>query len=76
MSALVYSHLRNPQDIPDPENARRMTFVGAVLAFVRHWRSRRQQRQTFAALDSRDLRDLGLSRWDVEHEIARPFWRD
>jgi uncharacterized protein YjiS (DUF1127 family) len=30
----------------------------------------------FTSLDGRDLHDLGLSQWDVEHEIARPFWRD
>jgi uncharacterized protein YjiS (DUF1127 family) len=29
----------------------------------------------FAALDRRDLSDLSLSRWEVERELAKPFWR-
>ena len=55
---------------------RRMSFREAIQGVARHWRSRRQERRTFASLDSRDLHDLGVSQWDVEREIARPFWRD
>jgi uncharacterized protein YjiS (DUF1127 family) len=42
---------------------------------LRLWRSRSRERQSFAVLGERELHDLGLSRWDVEHEIAKPFWR-
>jgi uncharacterized protein YjiS (DUF1127 family) len=74
VSASIYSHLRNCQ--APPATARRMKFWEAVQEVVRHWRSRRQERRMFASLDGRDLHDLGLSQWDVEREIARPFWRD
>ncbi len=40
------------------------------------WRRRIRERQAFARLDYRELRDIGLSRWDVERELAKPFWRD
>ncbi len=40
------------------------------------WRKRNQERQAFAHLDYRDLRDIGLSQWEVEAELAKPFWRD
>jgi uncharacterized protein YjiS (DUF1127 family) len=39
------------------------------------WRARAQERQAFARLEYRELRDLGVSRWEVERELARPFWR-
>ena len=39
------------------------------------WRSRARERHAFQALEDRDLRDLGLSRYDVERELAKPFWR-
>lgn len=34
-----------------------------------------RQRRALEALDDRMLKDIGLSRCDVEAEIARPFWR-
>jgi uncharacterized protein YjiS (DUF1127 family) len=42
---------------------------------VHLWRSRIKERHTVAAFDHRELQDLGLSRWEVERELAKPFWR-
>jgi len=39
------------------------------------WRTRIRDRQGFATLDYRDLRDLRLSQWEIERELAKPFWR-
>jgi uncharacterized protein YjiS (DUF1127 family) len=39
------------------------------------WLDRSRQRRHLSELDDRLLRDIGLSRADVEHEIALPFWR-
>jgi uncharacterized protein YjiS (DUF1127 family) len=53
--------------------------VAAVQAIVHAWRrsrARRRERQVFAQLDERGLRDLGLSRWDVDRELKKPFWHD
>lgn len=49
--------------------------ANTVLRTVRLWRSRIRERQAFPVLDERDLRDLRLSRWEVERELAKPFWR-
>jgi uncharacterized protein YjiS (DUF1127 family) len=39
------------------------------------WLDRARQRRHLGALDDRLLRDIGLSRSDVEHEVSRPFWQ-
>lgn len=42
---------------------------------VRLWRNRINEREALARLGDRDLRDLRLSHWEVEQELAKPFWR-
>ena len=50
--------------------------AAAVLAeAVSEWRERSRQRHTLARLDDRLLRDMGLSRSDVEQEVSKPFWQ-
>jgi uncharacterized protein YjiS (DUF1127 family) len=39
------------------------------------WLDRSRQRRHLGELDDRLLRDIGLSRAEVEHEITLPFWR-
>jgi uncharacterized protein YjiS (DUF1127 family) len=39
------------------------------------WRRRAHDRDELARLDSRSIRDLGLSPGDVQFEINKPFWR-
>ena len=49
--------------------------MGSALAFVYEWRERSRQRRALLRLDDRMLRDIGLSRADVEGEVSKPFWR-
>ncbi len=46
-------------------------FVELALAWVERARERRQ----LQALNDHMLKDLGLSRADVEGEASKPFWR-
>lgn len=39
------------------------------------WMDRSQQRQRLFELDDAALKDIGLTRDDVQIEIAKPFWR-
>jgi len=48
----------------------------APLRLVRRWRQRARDRTALARLDSRMLRDIGLTPSDVMREINRPFWRE
>lgn len=38
------------------------------------WLDRARQRRHLGELDDRLLRDIGLSRAEVEHEVSQPFW--
>ena len=50
--------------------------IGALLAcwWVRS-RRRARLRRELPRLDDHLLRDAGLSRYDLEREAVRPFWR-
>jgi uncharacterized protein YjiS (DUF1127 family) len=50
--------------------------AASIARVAERWRARIKDRRAFAALDYRDLRDLGLSRWEVESEMLKPFWRE
>jgi uncharacterized protein YjiS (DUF1127 family) len=52
-----------------------MGLTSRLTRLVGTWRRRIRERQAFARLDYRELRDIGLSRWDVERELAKAFWR-
>ncbi|HTB38946.1 MAG TPA: DUF1127 domain-containing protein [Reyranella sp.] len=52
--------------------------AGTYTAFnqiLADWRRRARERRELATLDSRTIRDLGLSPSDVQFEVNKPFWR-
>jgi uncharacterized protein YjiS (DUF1127 family) len=72
MATVAHRLLTNSQAIP------RSSLDGLMASLartVRVWRARRRDRRMFVTLDYRDLRDLGMSRWEVERELSKPFWR-
>ncbi len=56
------------------------SFHGFSLAALWHkvarWYVLGHERRMLAGLNDDALKDIGLSRADVEHERARPFWDD
>jgi uncharacterized protein YjiS (DUF1127 family) len=55
--------------------ARAGAAVDTVARTLQLWRTRVRERHTFSLVDERDLRDLGLARYDVQRELAKPFWK-
>ena len=50
--------------------------VTAVLGAIYDSRQRVAERHLLASLDERMLKDLGINRCDVEHEIRKRFWQE
>jgi len=51
------------------------SYVHRLIALLGTWRRRLRDRRELALLCERSLRDLGLTRYDAQHEIRKPFWR-
>jgi uncharacterized protein YjiS (DUF1127 family) len=49
--------------------------IRRVLGVLSEWQKRAAGRYTLASLDDYLLRDVGLTRADVERELVKPFWR-
>ncbi len=54
-----------------PISARVRSAWDAIAA----WRERARQRADLSAMGARELRDIGITRTDVQRECAKPFWR-
>jgi uncharacterized protein YjiS (DUF1127 family) len=48
----------------------------AVSVTLHRWQSRAVQRRALAGMSDYHLKDIGLSRADVEGEAAKHFWRE
>ncbi|OWP52175.1 hypothetical protein CEG18_07940 [Pseudomonas nitroreducens] len=43
---------------------------------VLHWHELARQRRELATMSDEALKDIGLSRADIQQEVERPFWAD
>ncbi len=43
---------------------------------VERWQERAKQRRHLRELDDRILRDIGVSRADIDREYRKPFWKE
>ena len=72
--------------VEQPANAsfRVLAALGAVIAgcvrdvagIVFTWHERHRQRHMLDGLSDQMLKDMGLSRADVEREVGKRFWRE
>ncbi len=43
---------------------------------VLHWHELARQRRELATMSDEALKDIGLTRADIQQEVERPFWMD
>lgn len=56
-------------------SARAPRVLSWLFGTLSAWRRRAHDRAVLRRLDSRQLRDIGLSDDVIERETAKPFWR-
>ncbi|MBM3548600.1 MAG: DUF1127 domain-containing protein [Alphaproteobacteria bacterium] len=54
---------------------RRSGLLATVVERLAEWQERARSRVLLGRMDDRMLRDMGISRSDVDVEVAKPFWR-
>lgn len=54
---------------------RRKTAVRRLIDCLLRWQERAVQRYRLAEMSDRQLRDLGLTRGQVDRESRKPFWQ-
>jgi uncharacterized protein YjiS (DUF1127 family) len=46
-----------------------------LIALLKTWRRRAEERQTLVTMSDIMLRDIGITRCDAMTEASKPFWR-
>ena len=58
-----------------PEYRSASNLMTGLVRTILGWQERASQRHHLAGLDDHALKDVGLSRADIEREAGKPFWR-
>ena len=52
-----------------------LDLLGDIMELALVWLQRSRERRELGAFSDRMLKDLGVSRADIDHEVSKPFWR-
>jgi uncharacterized protein YjiS (DUF1127 family) len=78
MPSTLHLHLVLPR-IPRPLRTRRsrgpLSWPHHLFERLAQWQERSRQRDHLQRLDDRLLKDIALTRADIEREIRKRFWR-
>ena len=75
MNTVTHGTLTDCQLFDRSTSVHHVGMTGRIAGIVEIWRNRIRDRRAFAYLDYRELRDMGLSQWEVDREVTKPFWR-
>jgi uncharacterized protein YjiS (DUF1127 family) len=54
---------------------RPVELLGDFIELALVWLQRSRERRELGAFSDHMLKDLGVSRADIDHEVSKPFWR-
>jgi uncharacterized protein YjiS (DUF1127 family) len=60
---------------PSMSSAPARHLLADLRTLLTEWRRRARGRRELAALCDRCLRDIGVTRYDANREVRKPFWR-
>jgi uncharacterized protein YjiS (DUF1127 family) len=69
------AHVENLCRAPSMPPATSRRPFGHLGILFNEWRRRARSRRELAVLCDRCLRDMGVTRYDANHEVRKPFWR-
>ena len=62
-------------DLTLPAHPAHPDFWAQTLSTLNTWRQRRNSRAELALWEERDLHDAGITAYDLQSELRKPFWR-
>ncbi len=64
------------RNVPSHRRSVLFTLMSGMWRVLRSGYDRSRQRQHLVGLSDHQLRDIGLTRSEIEHEWQKRFWRD
>lgn len=55
--------------------ARRLREIRSWVAAIDTWWRRSRERELLTTMSDRELKDIGITRYDAQYEAHKPFWR-
>ncbi len=49
--------------------------IRSWVAAIDTWWRRSREREILMTMSDRDLKDIGITRYDAQYEARKPFWR-
>lgn len=71
----VMTHAQSISRAPPEARTSPRRLFAELVSLVREWHRRARSRRELAALCDRCLRDMRMTRYDIEKEVRKPFWR-
>lgn len=62
-------------DLTLPAHTTGTDFLARARKLLATWRERHNSRTELALWDDRDLHDAGVTSYDLQMELRKPFWR-
>lgn len=72
---ILSSHVTTATSQVNGRDAGEVSILQRLTEKLIEWQERYHQRYELSLLDDRMLRDIGLTRSDVEVETSKPFWQ-
>jgi uncharacterized protein YjiS (DUF1127 family) len=52
-----------------------LEFLKSIMCLIQLWQHNRRSRRHLSELSDHQLRDIGISPGERQHELDKPFWR-